>query len=340
MSYNMPTFDYMRSRGFVFDGARQWITSGNMRTLAMDAAMVTTPNTGVPVELTAYIDPKVVEILTAPRRAREIYKEEKKGSWTTPYAKWRVEEITGASAPYSDYNEGVASDVNQTWAKREQYLYQTLITYGDLEQALSAEARINLAASKQKAAATVLDIDANKFYLLGVDGKNIYGILNDPDLPDAITPIDVDGNLAWESKDTVDIYNDILKLFAELQSQSLGLIDESTELVLCISPTMNRFLGSATEHNISVRDMVNKFLPNLRVCTLPECTTDSGEKIFLFAPEVAGQETGFLGFGDKIVAGRIIPGVSSYKQKFVAGTYGGIITHHFAVASMTGIESE
>lgn len=34
--------------------------------IAQDAALITTPNTTVPAELLAYIDPMVIEILTAP----------------------------------------------------------------------------------------------------------------------------------------------------------------------------------------------------------------------------------------------------------------------------------
>ena len=55
--------------GFVFPQSRSWI-DGNVPALAQDAALVTTPNTGVPVEFTAYIDPMVVEILTSVRNAK------------------------------------------------------------------------------------------------------------------------------------------------------------------------------------------------------------------------------------------------------------------------------
>ena len=53
-----PTFQEMAHAGFHFHGARAWI-DGNVPALAQDAALVTTPNTTVPVEFTAYIDPLV-----------------------------------------------------------------------------------------------------------------------------------------------------------------------------------------------------------------------------------------------------------------------------------------
>ena len=91
-----PTFEQAKRYGFIFPGARMWATPENRARIAQDAALITTPNTTVPAELLAYIDPMVIEILTAPRRAREIFGEEKKGDWTTPYMKWRVDEMTGA----------------------------------------------------------------------------------------------------------------------------------------------------------------------------------------------------------------------------------------------------
>ena len=73
-----PTFEQARRYGFVFPHARMWATPENRARIAQDAALITTPNTTVPAELLAYIDPMVIEILTAPRRAREIFGEEKK----------------------------------------------------------------------------------------------------------------------------------------------------------------------------------------------------------------------------------------------------------------------
>lgn len=339
-----PDFNDVRALGFDFPGARQWIQPGNLRALAQDAALITTPNTTVPAEILAYIDPTVIEIMTAPTRAREIFTEEKKGTWTTPYAKWRRDEFVGNVTPYSDYSNGVTSDVNNDWQQREQFLYQTAIGYGDLELAVSSEARINLAASKQKAAAKIMDIAANRFYLLGVAGKDIYGVLNDPNLPTAVTPINVgtdsDPILAWEKKTTTQIYSDILKLFAQLQSQSQGWIDQSTPLKLVLSPNMNHFMGVATDFNISVQDMLNKYFSSLKVVVLPEMNTASGEVIMLIAPEATNQKTGILAFGEKLMAGRIVPDMSSFRQKFTAGTYGTVIHQPFAIAQMTGVESE
>lgn len=332
------SFKQAAQYGFTFPQAREWMI-GDRNALARDAALITTPNTTVPPELLAYIDPMVVEIMTAPRRAREIFPEQKKGDWTTPYAKWRMDEVTGSTQPYSDYANGTTSGVNPNWATRQQYLFQTSITYGDLEVAMSGVAKLNLASAKQKAAATVLDIDANRFALLGVAGREVYGILNDPNLPAAITAAatGTGGSTKWEDKTTTQIYNDILALFSELSTQSKGLITHDSALKLCVSPAMSVFLGAATDFNVSVLDMLKKYFGNLTIVTVPELTGQSGETALMLAEEVNGTPVGYIGFGEKMMAGRVIPDMSSFRQKFVATTYGGVVLQPYAIASMTGM---
>ena len=334
-----PTFEQAKRYGFNFPGARMWATPENRARIAQDAALITTPNTTVPAELLAYIDPMVIEILTAPRRAREIFGEEKKGDWTTPYMKWRVDEMTGKTEPYSDYANGTTSGVNSEWQTRVQYVFQTSITYGDFEVDMSSTAKVNLAASKQRAAANVIDIDQNRFYLLGVAGKEIYGILNDPNLPAAITAgaTGTGGSTKWADKTTVQIYNDVLALFAQLSEQSSGLIDKDTPLKLCLSPELAVRLGAATDFNVSVLDMLKRYFTRIDIVTVPELhSMTAGETMFLIAPEVNGQRSGTLAFGEKMRAGRVVPDLSSFRQKFVGTTYGGIVLMPFAFAQMTG----
>ncbi|CDH33889.1 major capsid family protein [Xenorhabdus bovienii] len=334
-----PSFAQAKLYGFIFNGAREWITRDNMPRLIQDAALITSPNSTVPAELLAYVDPTVIEILTAIRNARELYSEEKRGDWTTPYMKWRANEVTGNTAAYSDFGHSGKSGTNYEHHTREQYRYQTVIQYGDLEADMASGAKINLAADKQRAAATIIDIDSNKFYLLGVAGREIYGALNDPNLNPAIAaaPTGEKGSTKWLNKTTQQRYRDILNLFARLVNQTQGLISESDELILAISPTLRVQLGDATDFNVSVMKMLTTYFSNLKLVSLPQLGGPSGETIQLIAPKVAGMETGLLGFGEKMRAGRIVPDLSSFSQKFTATTYGAVIRIPAAVAQMTGM---
>ena len=340
------SFTEMKRLGFDFPGARAWMEIDgkgrvtNAAQLAQDAALVTTPNSTVPAEFLAYIDPMVVEILTAPRKAREIFDEQKKGTWITPYSKWRMEEATGSTQPYDDYANGTTSGVNFEWAERQQYVFQTSITYGDMENAMAGEAKINLASSKQRAAAKVIDIDANRFALLGVSGRNIYGILNDPNLPAAITAAatGAGGSTAWSAKTTQQVFDDVRALFEQLVKQTDGLIDNTTPMKLCLSPGLSVQLGSATDFNITAYDMMQKFFPNLKVVTVPELySAASGETMLMLAQEINGVPVGIIGYGEKLMAGRVIPDMSSFRQKFVSSTYGGIVLQPMGIAQMVGM---
>lgn len=334
--------DVMKQYGIVFDtGApiRGILANDSIDQLANDAAMVTAANSGVPVEFTSYIDPMVIPILTATHGAREIFGEAKKGDWTTSYARFQTSEITGEVEAYTDYGQGGASDVNPTFPVRTQYIYQTNIRYGDREVDVASRARLQLAADKQRAAATVIDIASNKFALYGVAGLEIYGLLNDPNLPADVSPLpNADSKTLWDGKSTKEIYEDVLYLFGKMADRGAGHIDANTELVLATSPATQVQLGKATDFNISARQMLETYFPRIRFVALPElATATSGTSILLVAPTIEGLPTAQIGFSEKFRAMRLIPESSSFHQKFVGSSYGTIIYRPFAIGKMTGV---
>lgn len=328
----------MRDKGIIFNDAKALITPENMNRIARDAALVTGVNAGVPAVMTTYVDPMIVEILTAPTNAREIFGEVKKGDWTDSHAVFKAIEPTGESTPYTDYGNGAMADVNVTYPVRENYIAQTHIRYGEREMAVSGRAAINLASEKQRSAATIINREQNKFYLLGVEGKEIYGLLNDPNLPEALTPATVNtSDTLWEDKTTQQIYDDILAMASALFKNSQGLIDEKSDLVLAVPPTVSVLLGKATDFNVSVKDMLTKYFDNIKFVTLPELAASSGNTVMLIARSVQGQPTAQLAYSEKMRAFQLIPNTSSWEQKFAFGTYGCILYRPFAVASMTGV---
>lgn len=334
--------DVMKQYGIIFDTGspiRGILANDSIDQLANDAAMVTAANSGVPVEFTSYIDPMVIPILTATRGAREIFGEAKKGDWTTSYARFQTSEITGEVEAYTDYGQGGASDVNPTFPVRTQYIYQTNIRYGDREVDVASRARLQLAADKQRAAATVIDIASNKFALYGVAGLEIYGLLNDPNLPAAVTSLpNADSQTLWAEKSTKEIYEDVLYLFGKMADRGAGHIDANTELVLATSPATQVQLGKATDFNISARQMLETYFPRIRFVALPElATATSGTSILLVAPTIEGLPTAQIGFSEKFRAMRLIPESSSFHQKFVGSSYGTIIYRPFAIGTMTGV---
>lgn len=332
----------MREKGFVFDDHYKirgiMANDADIERLAYDAAMVTEPNSGVPVEFTSYLDPRVIEILTGPRNSREIFAEVKKGDWTTSYARFEVDEITGAVEAYTDYGNAGMADVNPTYPVRQQYVFQTNIRYGDRELDYAAKARLQLAARKQRAAATTIDIAQNKYNLLGVKNMEIYGLLNEPNRPAAIVPgTGAGGGNTWKLKTTKEIYADYLLLFQNLAKNSLGHIRNDSDLILVTSPSAAVELGKATDFNVSVMDMIKRYTPNIKFAQLPELENFSSSTVLLICRSINGEPTGEFGFSEKMRAMRLVPETSSFKQKFVGTSYGCILYRPFAVATMTGV---
>ena len=307
--------------------------------MALDSALLTAPNTTVPVEVLSFFDPKAIKVLTAKRSATEIFDEVKKGDRATVMTKFKVVENTGYTQPYSDYSDNGKSDANYNYPNRENYLFETVIKYGDLETEMASRAKISLVADKQMAAAHNIAIDTNRFYFNGVAGLENYGILNQPNLPSAIVAAQgADGNTEWSSKTGTEIYNDIVAMMADIAERADGNVDQTTHYKLVVSPASNAELNKLNSFGTeTVLSLIKRNFTNLDVVVAPEYSAGGTNKAQLIAVEVDGQRTGENAFSEKFIAGRVIPGLSHFRQKFMAGVYGAVIYRPVFVSTLTGI---
>ena len=306
--------------------------------MAMDAALVTTPNAGIPVELLTLFDNRAIQVLLAKRAATEIFNEVKAGTRADAVRKFRVLENTGYTQPYSDYANNGKADVNYNFPMRENYLFETTIAYGDQEVAETSRAKISLVADKQMAATTAIAVDMNKFYMNGVAGLQNYGLLNQPNLPAAIVAANgAGGSATWASKTGTEIYNDIVALMSDIASRTEGNVDQQTKYKLVVGPSSNAELNKLNAFGTeTVLALIKRNFPNLEVVVAPEYD-DTTKKIQLIALDVDGTPTGEMAYSEKLIAGRVIPDLSSFRQKFMAGTYGAVVYRPVLVSTMTGI---
>lgn len=312
--------------------------------LAMDAdpQPQLTANGGIPAIVSTFIDPTIVRTLFTPNRAVQIFGgEQKRGAWAQDsFLIQRVEE-TGDTVAYDDYSEQGAVQVTSDWEQREVFRFQTIVTYGELEQERYGLAMLPYVSEKQRAAIEVINQDQNKYYFYGVAGRKNYGLLNDPALPAPITPITVDGKTQWKDKQVVDIYNDILAMYEDLVTRTKGIvgdgIDMAAPLVLAMSPQLSVYFKKANEiFGNSVEKMVRDTFPNIRIEVAPQYSTTSGELVQMFAASAQGQDVGFLAYNEKLRAHPLVTEVSSYKQKYSAGTFGAVITQPMLFAQLLG----
>ena len=325
--------------------------------LAADAqpSLITAVNGGIPAFLTTFIDPSLLRILTAKNAAAGIYGEERKGSFVDATVVFPVIEHTGEVSSYGDFSMNGRAGANANFPQREAYLYQTIIEYGDLELERAGLAKIGWAGEMKQSSITVLSKFQNLTYFYGVQGLQNYGALNAPGLAPAIAPAPkaYNGNTSgpWLTNGFVsatanEVYNDVVALYTKLVAQSNGLIDEDTPLVLSMSPVSATALKTANSFNVSVRTLLETNFPKLTVKTAVQFGaltasnpqgSAAGEIVQLIANEVEGQQSSFCAYNEKLRAGPIIRGLSSYSQKATQGSWGWIGKQLFAVASMIGV---
>lgn len=335
-----------RQAGVVFEepAFKGWINPqyANDFALAMDAqpALVTVGNAGIPAYLSMFMDPKVIEVLLAPNRAAEIVGSEvRKGDWVTRTAMFSMVESTGETSAYGDWNNNGSVNANMQFPQRQSFHYQTITQWGQKQLAEAGLAKIDWASRLNIASAIILNKFQNNSYFYGIANLENYGLLNDPSLPASIQPgTKVAGGKTWAVATPNEVFSDIQSLFVQLASQSQGLVDRNSKIVLAMSPASQMYMVNTNLYNVSVFDLLKKAFPNIRFETAVQYAPVGGTTLVqMIVEEVDGQETAYCAFTEKMRAHPVIQELSAFKQKKSQGTWGTIIFRPFLIASMVGV---
>lgn len=325
--------------------------------LAMDAQPQlsgTDPNAGIPSFLTTLVDPTIFKVLFAPNKIAVIFGEQRKGTWLDQTVMFPIVEHVGEVSSYGDYQDaGGHSNVNTNFPQRQAYLFQTIKEYGELELERAGLARINWVSEIDQAAALALNKFSNFSYAFGIAGLQNYGLLNEPNLSAALSPsTKAAGNAGkWllngaPNATANEVYADIQSLYSQLVSQTNGLIAADSQMVLAMSPASEVALTITNSFNVNVYDLLKKNFPNMRVESavqygvLSASNTQgvaAGNLVQLIAESIEGQDTGYCSFNEKMRAHRIVPALSSWKQKVTGGTWGAVLRMPIAISQMVGI---
>lgn len=313
--------------------------------MALDAqpTLVTTANSGIPGWLASYVDPEVIRILQTPNKGAEILGEEKSGDWTTETATFMVVENTGEVAPYGDWNNNGQSDANVDWVNRQSYLFQTVVQYGDLQVDRAGLARLNWVGELQTSAAATLAKFQDYTYHFGVTGLANYGILNEPNLPAALTPsTKAAGGTKWVNNGVVvatanEIYSDIQGMVLDLVGRTAGIIQKSDGLTLVMAPQSDVALMQTNQFGLNVMDLLQKNFPALKIVTDPRYATASGNVVQLWADRFNGTRPAVCAFNEKLRDHQIVRMLSSYAQKKTSGTWGVVVKAPIAVSQLLGV---
>lgn len=301
--------------------------------------MISVGNSGIPAFLSTFVDPKLIEVLLAPMKAQEIVGNEiQKGDWTTETAMFQMIEATGQVSTYGDYAKGGRAGVNVNWPQRQSYHYQVMVEYGEKELARAGLAKIDWANQLRIANVMTLNRFQNATYLFGVADLQNYGLLNDPALSAAITPsTKAAGGTTWAVATVTEMYKDVGLLFAKLQTQTKGLIDTNTPMVLVMSASLQANTVKSNEYGVTFAKLIAEGYPNMQVVTVPEYETAGGQVVQLIVPEFSGQRTADLAFTEKLRAHAIVVDNSSFSQKHSQGTWGTLIYRPMFISQTIGV---
>jgi hypothetical protein len=309
--------------------------------LAMDAQSPTVfpQNAGVPWQMTNIIDPEVIRALVTPMKAAVILGgETAKGNWTTLSTQFPVTESTGFTTSYGDFNNNGNVGANFNWIPRQSYAFQTVTQWGERELALYGAAAISYSTELNTATALVHAKFMNKSYFSGIASLQNYGLLNDPSLSAALTPATkTGGGTGWGVATPTEVNTDVQALYTKLQTQLGGNLSLDSEMVLAMSPATEVFLLNTNSFGISVKDLLKKNFPNMRIETAPEYGTVGGNLMQLICTQIDGIRTGYAAFTEKLRSHILVPDLSSWRQKKSGGTWGVVIRRPLAIAQVLGV---
>jgi hypothetical protein len=309
---------------------------------------VTTPSIVAPIQFLQNWLPGFIRVLTAARKIDEIMGIETIGNWRDEWIVQGIVEPMGAIDVYKDSANVPLSDWNVNWTQRTVVRFESGVQVGRLEQARAAAAMVNSDAEKRAASALRLEIYRNLvgFYGFNSGSNNTFGILNDPLLPNYVTVASGAAGFTWAVKTFLEITQDIITAFNQLQTQSQDNIDpETADTTLVLPMQVAQQLSKLNElGTLSVRMWLKQTYPKCRTVTCPQFGgANGGQNVFyLFANSVDDGGT-----DNKATMCQIVPtkfmalGVEqrakSYIEDFTNATAGVLVKRPYAITRFSGI---
>lgn len=339
----------------------RYLTDGEKASgaMAFDAAnglpgpLSTDPNAALPWMLTSAIDPEIIRVIFSPLEFAEILSERKAGTWTEQTRFFPIVESTGEVSSYDDRSNSGRAGANFNYPQLQSYLFQTILEYGELQIDRAGLAKINWVSELGLSAADLLNRFQNLTYAFGVANLQNYGIMNNPYLSAALTPaIKAWGGTGWFDNGSPaatanEVYNDIVAIVSQLVAQTNGALNIKSEMTLVMSPGSAIALTFANTFGVFVEDLLKKGYPNLKVMTAPQYGAQTvnnpqgfsagGNFIQLIAKNIQRQTVAYCAYNEKLRAHKIVPELSSWKQKQTSGTWGTVVRSPVGIASMIGI---
>jgi hypothetical protein len=315
--------------------------------------IATDPNAAIPWMLTSAIDPEIIRVVFAPLAFPSIIGERKAGVWTNQTWFFPYVESTGEVSSYDDYSNNGRAGANINYPQLQSYLFQTIMQYGELQVDRVGLAKINWVSELALSAADLLNRFQNLTYAYGVQDLQNYGLLNNPNLTAALTPATKAwGGTSWFDNGSPaatanEVYNDIVSMVEQLVSQTNGSWEIDSPVTLALSPQSQVALNFANSFGVNVKALLKDNYPKMDIKVAPQYGTQTtnnsqgfstaGNFVQLIASQLQRQTVAYCAYNEKLRAHKIVPELSSWKQKQTSGSWGSVIRTPAALVQMLGV---
>lgn len=303
-----------------------------------------------PVQFLQQFLPGIVKTITAARKIDEILGMNTAGNWFDEQIVQQVLEPTGAAVPYGDLTQVPYSNWNQNFVTREIVRFELGMRVGRLEEARAGAVRVNSAQEKRESCGLNLEIARNEigFYGYNAGNNNTYGFLNDPNLPAYVTVANTGtgSSTLWSTKTALQIEQDLLVAFAQLQNQTLDNVNpEDVATTLVVATAVYQYLNTPTSFNTyTARDWLRTNYPKCRVVSAPQLNgANGGANVFyLFADMLSDLSTDDGKAFIQVVPAKfqvlgVMPGVKGYDEDYSNATAGVMTKRPYLVVRYSGI---
>lgn len=212
--------------------------------------------------------PGTLRVATQIRNIDEITGITTIGRWEDEKISIRIAEPVAKAELYGDFSNIPLADYRSDIETRGVVRFEQGFQVGKLEDARQSAAGYQAAEEKRRAVSESLDIGRNHvgFYGFNSANANVYGLLNDPNLPAYISAA-----TAWKSATYEQLVSEFNAMLTQLETQMGGKIPDGARLVLVL-PTGYRSIFSVAQVNTgrTFREWLNDEVPNLRIVSTPE----------------------------------------------------------------------
>lgn len=263
------TTEYLQSYGVGMDSE-----------VALDAdivANVTTAANGTPRQFLQAFMSGVIRVITKIRVADRIAPVQTVGEWHQAEIWQSIIENIGTPLLYDDHAPVPVVSFNQTFERREIARFELGAVMPRLADLRAAATGINPQEERRVSIVEALEQLRNDVAFNGYDAGDgqIYGILNEPNLPDYVTAAEgASGDTTWSSKTVAERISDIVTGLSALTTQSGGRVDIRNDQLLVVMPLENLAYMSESDtsfyNGMTVSEWCAKNYPKMKFEFAPQ----------------------------------------------------------------------